>query len=396
MKEERIWNKGFTSAAATCTLSAIGFYMLIPTIPLFLVSLGTAESQVGMVATTFYISSISTRFLINAVLAKVGKKRILIAGLLLSTIAMALYSLVGSVGAATALRVIQGMGLGIATTITTTMAADFLPDSRRGQGLGYFNIGIVVAMTIGPALALYLRNDYGFMPMFLVAAGTNLLSAITVLLFTDEPRITKAQPQDRREEKEKAIQWRFLFDRKLIVPSAIVLLFGICRSVDLNYIALFAEAKALEHLSLYFIIQTATMFCIRLVVGRFADRKGRNWVLIPGGLAMLATQITLSFADTSAVMLLGAFFSGLGVGVLAPNLQVWMLSVIEPEKRNVASASYYSFMDTGSAIGAPLMGLMAENFGYTVMFRIGACAALLYIIAYIAIGREKKTLNIDR
>jgi predicted MFS family arabinose efflux permease len=68
-----------------------------------------------------------------------------------------------------------------------------------------------------------------------------------------------------------------------------------------------------------------------------------------------------------------------------------MIGLVNPKKRSVASASYYSFVELGSAIGAPLLGLAAENFGYTVMFRAGACVALLYIILYIAIGREKKT-----
>jgi len=368
--------------------------MLMPTIPLFLVALGAVESQVGVVVTAYNVSCIVSRFLINSVLEKIGKKRVMIAGLILSTIIMAIYGKVESIGAVAALRVIQGMGLGTTSAIAATMAADFLPDKRRGQGIGYFSMGVVVAMTIAPAIGLYMRDNYGFMPMFLVAACAHLMAAI-MASFTREPDIISEEQQreaqqEKREEKTGGFQWRSLYDRSLIVPSVIVLLFGICRSVDLVYIALFAEERNLGHLSWYFAIQTITMFCVRLVVGRFADRKGRNLVLIPGGFAMLAALFTLSLANTSAIMLLGSFFCGLGVGVLAPNLQVWVLNAVEPARRNVASASYYSFMDIGSAIGAPLMGIMAEHFGYTVMFRVGACVALLYIVCYFAIGREKK------
>jgi len=389
LKEDRIWNKGFTTVTISHSVFAVGVYMLIPTIPLFLKEIGAVESQVGVVVTAFYISAIFTRFGINAVLARIGKKRVVIAGLLLSGIIMSLYGFAESVAAVAVLRVIQGVGLGMASSTSATLVADFLPDSRRGQGVGYFTMGLVVSMTVAPVIALNLRETYGFMPMFLFASVTCLLSAV-VMLFIKEPEIVKLEASGKTYDKGKTLQWRNLFDRRLIIPAVTVLLFGLSRSVDMNYISLFAEERKLEYLSLYFVVQTVTMFLIRLIVGQFADKKGRNWVLIPGGVAMLAVMVTLSFANTSAVMLLGAFFSGLGLGILAPNLQVWALSVIEPERRNVASSTFFNCMDIGSAIGASVMGLMAENFGYTAMFRTGACAALMYLIVYIAVGREKR------
>ena len=389
MEEDRIWNRNFVCITIAYILLALGFYMLTPSIPLLLVDLGATVSQVGMVVTAYYVASITTRLLINLVILRIGKKRALFTGLFLSAIFMASYGLVESVGAVASLRVIQGMGFGTATTVITTMAVDFLPDSRRGQGLGYFSMGMVLAMAIAPAIAIFIMDNFGFIPSFLVAACTNLTAAV-IVLFVDEPDIAESELQKNAEGKKKAIEWRNLYDKRLIVSSFIVLLFGIGRSLDLNYIALFAVERNLDHLSWYFVIQTATMFLIRSVMGRFADRKGRNWVIIPGGFAMLTFPIILSFANSSAVMLMGALFSGLGVGILAPNQQLWMLGSVEPEKRIVASSSYFNFVDIGSALGAPLMGLAAENFGYDVMFRAGSCAALLYLALYVAIGREKR------
>ena len=415
MEEERIWTKGFTTITISNALFIIGAFMVLPTIPLYLAELGAAESLVGVVATAYYVSSILTRFLINGVLAKTSKKRVLIAGLLCSTTAMALYGVAGSPAVVATLRVVQGIGLGSSSTIAATFAVDYLPETRRGQGVGFYSMGIVGAMTIAPAIGLYVRSGFGFLAMFLTAACTNLTAAIIVLFFIKEPQVAKAEeqeqtpqarqeqeqeqtPQTRRERerrkgKAKALQLSNFFDRRLIIPSALVLLFGICRATDMNYIALYAEEKAIEHLPWFFTIQTATMFFIRLIVGRSVDRRGRNFVLIPGGFALIASFAALSFANTSVLMLMGAFLGGLGFGVVAPNLQVWTISVVEPERRNVASAAYLSIMDIGAATGAPLMGVVAEFFNFTVMFRVGAGVALLYTIGYIIFGREKRTLR---
>jgi len=404
LEEDKIWSKGFTTITIANALFIIGAFMLLPTIPLYLKTLGAEESMVGVVATAYYTSSIITRFLINAIIGKTSKKRVLFAGLLCSTTAMALYGFADTPGLVATLRVVQGIGLGVTTTIAATLAVDYLPASRRGQGVGFYSMGIVGAMTIAPAIALQVRSNFGFMAMFLAAALTNITAALIVLFFIKEPHVDNAEQQrapqapqmqqEKRNGKKKIIQWSNFFDRKLIIPSVLVLLFGICRATDMNYIALFAEERALDHLPLFFTIQTATMFFIRLIVGRSADKRGRNTVLIPGGFALLASFATLSFANTSALMLLGAFFGGLGFGVLAPNLQVWTISVVEPSRRNVASAAYLSIMDIGAATGAPLMGVVAEFLGgFTVMFRTGAFVALLYTIGYIIFGREKKALS---
>jgi len=389
LKEDKIWNKNFTTITLSYMLLALGIYMIVPTIPLYITDLGATKTQVGMVATAFYVSSIITRLMINTVIAKVGRKRVLIAGFILSTIMMSSYGLARSVETVAMMRVLQGMAFGTISTISGAMAADFLPDSRRAQGIGYFGMGLVISMTIAPALALYLRSNHGFIPVFLVAASTNLTAGITVL-FINEPRVNKPEPQQNAEEKIRAIRLRNVYDRKLIVPSIFVFIFGVCRSLDLNYITIFAEGRSLEQLPLYFTIQTVTMFCIRFFIGRVADKKGRSWALVPGGFAMLSSLIILSFTETNAVLLIGAFFSGLGSGMLSPNLQVWLFSVVAPEKRGLASAAYYNFIDIGGALGAPLMGLIAEIFGFPFMFRAGACAAALYIMGYFIIGREKK------
>ena len=223
--------------------------------------------------------------------------------------------------------------------------------------------------------------------MFFAAAGFSFVAAV-ILFFCKEPPESAATPPSDRSEK--SVWWQNLFSRKLIIPAGLLLMFSLSRTADTTFISVFAEASGLlGHLSWYFVIQTATMFSIRIFVGRFADRKGRNWVLVLGGAATLISCMILSFTSSTTLMLIGAFFSGLGYGVVAPALQVWMFSLVTPEKRSIASATYYNFTDIGIGIGAALMGYSAEYYGFPVMFRVGACAGIIYIIGYIAFGWDK-------
>ncbi len=81
---------------------------------------------------------------------------------------------------------LQGMGFAIATTASATAAADVLPMSRLGEGIGYYGLGQAIAMSIGPALAMFLvstdpaENLYlGFSAAAACARSRSRLSAAT-------------------------------------------------------------------------------------------------------------------------------------------------------------------------------------------------------------------------
>ena len=53
-------------------------------------------------------------------------------------------------------RILQGAGFSAVTTASATAAADALPASRMGEGIGYYGLGQALSMSVGPALALAL------------------------------------------------------------------------------------------------------------------------------------------------------------------------------------------------------------------------------------------------
>ena len=392
LEKDRIWTKGFTTLTLSNAFNNVGIQMLVPTIPLYLVALGATESQVGLVATSFFVSSIITRLFINLLLTRIGKTQTLFAGVLLTAAVIALYGVTDSVGAAAAMRVAQGLGFGTTTTIFTTLAADFLPDSRRGEGIGYFSMGVVLGASIAPAISLSLMDAYGFQIMFFSAACFSLLASVGVWFSKGSLSAETHAAESVPESGVREVFWHNLFDSRLTLQALMLILLGLCRSADMNFIALFALERQLDHLALYFSLQTLVAFCIRFFMGYIMDRKGRNWILIPGGCAVLIAMLILSAARSGAVMLVAGFFHGMGVGMLVPGMQVWLFSRVGPEKRNIASATYFNFYDIGISVGAVILGLLAEKVGYTVMYLVSAGSAVLYLIGYICISvRERNS-----
>lgn len=382
--KERIWTKNFISLMSSCALYNMATQMIMPIIPLFIVAMGATETQVGLLATAFFVSSIITRLLVNILIKWIRRLHLAYLGMLLAVIVIALFCIAETVGVTAILRIAQGVGFGIITTLLTAMGADALPDSRRGEGIGYFGMGVVLAMTIAPIISISLMESFGFNQVFLVSAGVPLVAAVILSLYKPPPHVK--EPTQEIRKKEPILQQ--LFEPKASFQAALVILTGLCRSADMNFIAIFAELRKLEYLALYFSVQTVASFLTRLFAGRISDRKGRSWVLIPGGIAVLVAMVMLSVAQSGEVMLLAGFFNGIGIGVLVPGMQVWLFEIVAAEKRNVASSMYFNFYDIGVSVGAILLGVIAENLGYSWMWQTTAFSAFLFLVLYIFFGRK--------
>ena len=422
MVKDKIWTKEYTTLSITNGLIFFAVQMITPAIPLFIVALGGTETDVGMVATSFFITSTITRFLVNVMLVHVERRRVLLMGVLLNVVVMFAFGYSSSIGVTAVLRILQGMGFGIITTLSTAMAADILPDSRRGEGIGYFGMMVVLAMTAGPILSLPIMRNHGFKAMFFTASAITLLPTIAVCLMKEPKKsvelesaeqqateaiktteITEAteatettgmtattEAPETSDKPAKRAFWHNFFDPRLTILAALVALLGICRTADMNFISTFAEQRDMgAYLAMYFAIQTSSSFVIRFVMGRIVDKKGRSWVLVPGAFLKITALLMLSFTSTKEFMLLASAINGLGIGLIVPGMQLWLFDVAGPEKRNIASATYFSFYDIGISVGALLFGYLAEYVGYSFMFRTAASSAALYLICYAFVGRQR-------
>ncbi|MGQ0455418.1 hypothetical protein ACT4UM_30530, partial [Bacillus sp. SS-TM] len=63
-------------------------------------------------------------------------------------------------------------------------------------------------------------------------------------------------------------------------------------------------------------------------------------------------------------------------GSAQPALQAAMLTIVDPSKRGVANASFFTAFDLGIGLGAILLGVVSQMFGYRILFSGSAISAL--------------------
>ena len=390
MGSNKVWTRAFITLMAAQIIFFFGFYMLTPTLPLYTKMLGANDTQVGLITTFYSLACFVTRLSIGFLLQRFTRKTLLRIGVIVSCVLTAAYALTHGLPGVIVLRIIQGFGFGMVSTFCGAMAADALPDARRGEGMGYFGMGTTVAIAFSPTVGLAIANNVNFAAMFLAAAVILVVAAVSVS-FVKVPDASEKKKAPAPAEEEAAAEakppvkdpfWMKIFDPVIAFPALLLLLYGICRGAEQNFIPLLSSSQGLTMLSVYFIVQTAVSFVFKFITGKFYDKYGVGSSIVPGGILILADMLVLSLTHGNAMLLLAGVFGGAGLGALIPAFQAWIMTTVGREKRNLGSAMYYNVYDIGIAVGSVGMGAIADRIGYCGMFRWGVYIMIVYLVLF--------------
>jgi predicted MFS family arabinose efflux permease len=116
---------------------------------------------------------------------------------------------------------------------------------------------------------------------------------------------------------------------------------------------------------------------VRLFLAHLPDRFGGTRVAAFSLVIEAAGQALLWLAPTPGVALLGALVTGVGFSLVFPAMGVETARRVPPEQRGRALGNFTAFFDLSLLLTAPVVGLAVRAAGYSVVFLLGAIAALL-------------------
>ena len=93
-----------------------------------------------------------------------------------------------------------------------TIAADIIPASRRGEGLGYFGTSMNLAMAVGPFLGLFISRHFDQVMIFVV---TTIFSVVAILatIFLHTPKV---QVVTKNIQTKNRVHIRDFFEKSTI------------------------------------------------------------------------------------------------------------------------------------------------------------------------------------
>ena len=379
----KIWTKQFVSVTVINLFIFIGFHMTMTGLPVYVTSLGASTVVAGLLTTMVTGATLFVRPFSGMMLDRLGRKSLFLIGLAIMAVCISGYAVFPILGVILVLRFAQGLSWGITSTATSTIAADFIPRKRFAEGMGYFALSGSIAVAIAPALSLSILQGFGAVPMLVLAAGITFFSLI-LAFFIKTVKIEK-------KERSKGIKISDIFDKKAALPALIAFLINCSFGSITTFIALHGQAEGVNNIWMYFIVYAVVTLVVRPVTGRIIDKNGFFWPGILSIVGVVISLVIIAFSHSIFMFCLGGFFGGIGIGTGMGTLQTMAVASALPQRRGVATGTFFFGFDAGIGAGAAIAGVMAGIFGYGNMFLFMAIFPVIALVIFLTVIKKRIT-----
>lgn len=372
---ERLWTKSYISMVVGMLFLFTAFYMLYPTLPLYIKEIGGNESQVGLAMGVFMLSAVIFRPVIGGLLDRFGRRPFIVIGIVLFAVAMYLYDWVGGIIALMGLRVLHGMTWAVSTTSTLTAITDMIPTTRRGEGLGWSGMAMTLAMAIGPMFGLWVTENLSFHSMFLFAFG---LSVVALLLTFGAKMPFQPQTSSRKIE---------LFEKSVLPVTITVFFLFIAYGSITTFVPLFADSIEVNS-GTFFLVYAITLVLVRPIAGKLSDRHGESFIIVPALVVTILALVALSFSTGLVGVLIAAILYGIGFGSAQPALQAATIRLVRSDRIGMANASFTTATDLGIGLGAIVLGWVSQHTNYQVLFTVSTMSVAFSLLMYMFLVKK--------
>ncbi|WP_312561850.1 MFS transporter [Anaerospora sp.] len=375
--KQKLWTKNYVLLLLGNLLLYQGILMLIPSFPVYMKQIGGNDLQASLPFAVFSISALIVRALSGNAADTLGRRPLLLAGLLILILFNSSYFFVSTIGVILVLRFCQGIGWGMASTTFATIMSDIVPANRRGEGTGYFALSIILATSLATIAGIEIMKHYNFTTLLLVSTSL----AVIGMLLTLGISIAPIKQLAKASHKNKSLTWSDLFEKSALLPSVLCFLHSITLGGIMSFLMLYGAEIGVENTWIYFAGHVAMILISRPFAGKLFDQKGHTVVIIPGVILMITGLTLLSYATSESSLLIASLFYGLGYGAAHPSLQAWAINRSPANRKGAANGTFLSSLDLGYAVGAVVLGLIATHTNYAIMYRV----SVLFLIAFAGI-----------
>ncbi|WP_180106560.1 MULTISPECIES: MFS transporter [unclassified Acinetobacter] len=377
-----LWNKSFVFCLCNNLFLFSYYFALLTILPIYIMKeLGGSIQQAGMALTLFLVSSIAIRPFSGMIIERFGKANsVRISGFIFVVFALS-YLWIDSMWSLLVIRFLHGFWFSILTTVNVPIVNDYIPDHRKGEGMGYFVMSTNLGVVIGPFLALSMIQFSSFSTLFAVLA---LLVAVgyifTWLVQIQEHVQHKSSDQ---ASQSAAIQWRDVIETRVLAISFVALLTAFAYSSVMSFITAYAELKhLLAYTTIFFIVFAVSMLIVRPWVGKVYDRKGPSAVIYPSFICFALGLVIVSFLTNQWLLWISAVFMGIGYGSVFPCLQTVAIQTVEKARMGHAISTFFALFDIGLAVGSVIMGVLIAYFGFQATYLFCAVMVLFTLWMY--------------
>ena len=283
-------------------------------------------------------------------------------------------------------RALLGLSVGVSMTIVTTLVADYYEGQARhrfaGLQIAVMSIAGILFISLGGILA-----DISWRTPFLL-----YLYSLVILPFVyfhlREPKVTDDSDKRVVAVKSPAFIWLIFINVMLMW----ILFFIIPVQIPFYLKSIGTESNTLIGIA----IASSTFFSAisAFSYSKIKQRLSFSQVFFLGYILMALAYLCIAFGGSFALVMLAMLLAGLGMGLMIPNANVWVMHLAPPEIRGKEIGRLTTFWFLGQFLSPlmllPILKLFPQDQVFltlsAVLFVLSLCFVFIHFLVRRNIG----------
>jgi MFS transporter, DHA1 family, multidrug resistance protein len=354
----------FIALVSITFIGPLSLHLFIPAMPAvkedFGVSTGMAQltmslAMLSMACFTVAYGGLSDRF---------GRKRVLLAGLVLFTCGAAACMVAANMPMLLAGRILQGAGAGCGVVLARAIARDIYGQDRVAQVIAYLTAAYVLGPMLAPPIGGQLTAVFGWRALFVFASAVGLVVILEVIFCVPETRTRSAALPHSVFAGYKSLLRRPRFVGFMLQPGLLSAAFY-TQATAASFLAAEHLGADAAKIGLWFFAFPVGFMAGSFISGRIGANRSIEFMTTLGGVigvangALLAGWLYFGGVSMAALYIPGMFVS-LAQGLSMPYAQAGAMGVDTELAGSAAGAVVFSQLFWPAAL-QQLTGMLADG-----------------------------------
>lgn len=350
----------------------------------------TAVNSIGMAVGAAVAGSLADKY---------GRKTMLIATLVLFSIATGLSAFATGFFMLIVLRFFAGLGLGGELPVASTLVSESVPIKERGRVIVMLESFWAAGWLIAAIISYFVIPKYGWQAAFLIGALPVFYALYLRRNIEDSPRYI-----EQKEEKKLSLSKRIAFIWSKPYMRSTIVLWVLWFTVVFSYYGIFLwlpSVMILKGFSLvksfqYVLIMTLAQLPGYFTAAYFIEKFGRKFVLVVYLTLTAVAAVWFGMANSVTTLLIsGALLSFFNLGAWG-GLYAYTPELYPTKARATGTGLAAAIGRIGGILGPFLVGyLVSKNVDISTIFVIFFIAIIIGVIAVAFWGKETKGIDPD-
>ncbi len=353
--------------ALSLAILQVGFGIVVPIFPFYIVELGVGATELGVLASAFAITRVALAGPLGGLSDRTGRKRVMLGALIGFAAANLVYAAAQDIILMIAARAVEGAVSAGFFPAANAFVSDVTTPENRGTAMGYLNTGNMVGFILGPALGGALAQFLGVRLPFVIAAAITMATFCSVALLVREPE----KNVDRMRNFEE-VSLREVFGVRPREYSALaVAMFANMFAIGILEVAFTMDAVIrLEvtpiEIGLFFGVLGLVMMVGSVVFGKLSDIRGRKWLIVLGAIVGAISLYMFTIVTDPVGLYIAGSVLALAISMRGPTIQALIGDLTDERAYGVVMGAFGAISNGAYAVSPLLGGVMFDATGNSV------------------------------